>query len=112
MLGYHVRFPLSLIINRKAITKYQLIFRHLFYCKHVERLLCSTWLLQAKHGVLGGKRANFKNDSDSEEHQFLGRMCALRNKMLAFVQQFLFYCCCEVLEPNWVTFEDDLTRVR
>lgn len=43
-LDYNVGWPLSLIINRKALTKYQLLFRHLFYCKHIERQLCAAWL--------------------------------------------------------------------
>lgn len=29
---------------RKALTRYQMLFRHLFYCKHVERRLCGVWL--------------------------------------------------------------------
>ena len=43
-LDYNVGWPLSLVINRKALTKYQLLFRHLFYCKHIERQLCAAWL--------------------------------------------------------------------
>jgi gamma-tubulin complex component 2 len=38
--GYEVKWPVSLVLNRRAIACYQMIFRHLFYCKHVERLLC------------------------------------------------------------------------
>lgn len=38
--GMEVKWPVSLILNHKAIACYQMIFRHLFYCKHVERLLC------------------------------------------------------------------------
>uniref|UniRef100_A0A8C1NNC5 Gamma-tubulin complex component n=1 Tax=Cyprinus carpio TaxID=7962 RepID=A0A8C1NNC5_CYPCA len=41
---YIVKWPLSLIINRKALTRYQMLFRHMFYCKHVERLLCNVWI--------------------------------------------------------------------
>lgn len=44
-LDYKVQWPLTLIISRRAITKYQLIFRHLFFCKYVERHLGNTWLL-------------------------------------------------------------------
>uniref|UniRef100_A0A0D3FXL2 Gamma-tubulin complex component n=1 Tax=Oryza barthii TaxID=65489 RepID=A0A0D3FXL2_9ORYZ len=33
-LSYKVQWPLSLVISRKALTKYQLIFRLLFHCKH------------------------------------------------------------------------------
>ncbi|KAL6966183.1 hypothetical protein U1Q18_031961 [Sarracenia purpurea var. burkii] len=32
-LSYKVQWPLSLVISRKALTKYQLIFRFLFHCK-------------------------------------------------------------------------------
>eukprot|EP01052_Picozoa_sp_SAG31_P031681 SAG31_NODE_3383_length_4335_cov_2.093012_3_plen_235_part_00 len=42
-LDYSVQWPLSLVLSRYAITKYQLLFRHLFHCKHLERLLASTW---------------------------------------------------------------------
>ena len=39
-LGYKVTWPLSLVLDKKTIACYQMIFRHLFYCKHVEQLLC------------------------------------------------------------------------
>ena len=29
-LDVNVPFPLSIVLNRKAVTKYQLLFRHLF----------------------------------------------------------------------------------
>lgn len=41
--GFQVRWPLSLVISRKALTRYQLIFRFLFHCKHVNRQLCAAW---------------------------------------------------------------------
>ncbi|ROT70212.1 Gamma-tubulin complex component 2 [Penaeus vannamei] len=43
-LGYRVTWPVSLVLDRKTIACYQMIFRHLFYCKHVERLLCRVWV--------------------------------------------------------------------
>ncbi len=36
-LDYEVQWPLSIVISRKELTKYQLIFRHLFFCNHVKR---------------------------------------------------------------------------
>lgn len=33
-----------LLLCRKALTRYQMLFRHMFYCKHVERLLCNVWI--------------------------------------------------------------------
>lgn len=43
ILLLQVRWPLSIVISRKALTKYQLIFRFLFHCKHVDRQLCGAW---------------------------------------------------------------------
>lgn len=40
-LDYKVDWPVGLVINRYVIERYQMIFRHLFYCRHVERHLCS-----------------------------------------------------------------------
>ena len=45
-LEYSVQWPLSLVISYRSLYKYQLLFRHLFYCKHVERQLCATWKMQ------------------------------------------------------------------
>lgn len=43
MLDYRVRWPVSLVMSRRAVTKYQLLFRHLFLTKYVEKRLHSTW---------------------------------------------------------------------
>ena len=45
-LDYTVKWPLSLVISRKALFKYQMLFRHIFHCKLVERQLCATWTCQ------------------------------------------------------------------
>lgn len=45
-LEYSVEWPLSLVISYRSLYKYQLLFRHLFYCKHVERHLCAAWRSQ------------------------------------------------------------------
>ena len=38
-------WPLNLILSKRAMTKYQLIFRHLFFCKAVELQLMQAWHL-------------------------------------------------------------------
>jgi hypothetical protein len=43
-LDYSVKWPLSIVLSKRALTKYQLLFRHLFFCKHVERELCSAFI--------------------------------------------------------------------
>ena len=40
---------LLLTISVQALTKYQMLFRHLFYCKHVERQLCKLVVVVVHH---------------------------------------------------------------
>eukprot|EP00762_Andalucia_godoyi_P000766 ANDGO_03807.mRNA.1 Spindle pole body component 97 len=87
-LDYRVRWPLSLVINRRAMTKYQLLFRHLFNCKHVERLLSNTWAQQ--QGL-----------KEFRVHHLLARVYNLRQRMLHFLHNYEYYMMVEVLEPTW-----------
>ena len=52
-LDYSVKWPLSIVLSKRALTKYQLLFRHLFFCKHVERELCSAFLTHQVPGSPG-----------------------------------------------------------
>ena len=38
-LSWQGEWPVSLVLNHKALAQYQMLFRHFFYCKHIERLL-------------------------------------------------------------------------
>uniref|UniRef100_A0A8D1BDD7 Gamma-tubulin complex component n=1 Tax=Sus scrofa TaxID=9823 RepID=A0A8D1BDD7_PIG len=94
---YVVTWPLSLIINRKALTRYQMLFRHMFYCKHVERQLCSVWI--------SNKAA--KRFSLHSAKWFAGAF-TLRQRMLNFVQNIQSYMMFEVMEPTWHVLEQNL----
>lgn len=88
-LIYKVQWPLSLIISRKALTKYQLIFRFLFHCEHVNRQLCGAW--QAHQAVRAVKMRGTG----------ILRSSLLCRSMLKFINSLLHYLTFEVLEPNW-----------
>ena len=77
------------VLSKNAIIKYQLIFRHLFHCKHVERQLSSSWLKQQATKGLTGVTACFSASY------------GLRQRMLHFLQNLEYYMMFEVLEPNW-----------
>merc|ERR1719483_824249 len=98
-LDYKVEWPLSLIFTRRCITKYQLIFRLLFYLKHISRLLCRTW---KKHQML---RTLNINQGPSQSH-------LLRMKMMDFLKSILYYLMDEVIEPNWLEFFKDIKRAK
>lgn len=88
-LSYKVQWPLSIVISRKALTKYQLIFRFLFHCKHVNRQLCGAW--QVHQGV---RALNTRGTA-------ISRSSLLCRSMLKFINSLLHYLTFEVIEPNW-----------
>lgn len=94
-LGYSVTFPLSLVLNKKIMTKYQIIFRHLFKCKYLERCLGSAWLEETK--ALG----KHSKPLSSSENNTIIQLSALRGKMLHFIQQLIYFMFFEVIDPNW-----------
>lgn len=92
-----VPFPISLVLTPLAMRSYQLLFRHLFYAKYVERRLVGIWQdhqatkeLQSLRGALGSA--------------FL-----LRQRMLHLVQNLIYYMMLEVIEPNWISLEHEIT---
>ena len=94
---YFVPFPLSLVINRKAIFRYQLLFRHLFSLRYTESQLNEAWVEVSK------SRIWLKKSSRSIE-QWKGRAWMLRAKMLGFVNQVNYYCTSEVIDPRFNAF--------
>jgi gamma-tubulin complex component 2 len=101
---YSVKFPLSLVISRKAVTRYQLIFRFLVHLHHLEAGLSAMWLDQK--GPLW-RAPSGSADMDA----WKARVCALRARMLVFVRQMLAYATGEVLEANWRALEAKLAHV-
>lgn len=99
-LDYMVRFPLSLVISRKTILRYQLIFRYLLHLKHLEQSLTISWTEHVKSTAW---------KSSSKVHPRLEswkrRIFNLRAKMLSFVQSLYNFICFEVLEKNYRKLE-------
>ncbi|KAH9475975.1 Spindle pole body component alp4 [Psilocybe cubensis] len=172
---YSVKFPLSLVISRKTILRYQLLFRFLLHLKHVEQALSAMWIEQKSYpwrtslarfsfmsnvsspsqtslGV-GTSSRTYSNPSSSspsnnnahgnprsatpsgtpttfsgptsattpaptvqqsfpsEFHEWRLRVCILRARMLAVIQQILAFITFEVLDPNWRALERKLEHV-
>ncbi|KAL4250163.1 Spindle pole body component [Abortiporus biennis] len=106
-LDYTVQFPLSLVISRKTILRYQLIFRFLLHLKHVEQSLSAMWI---EHKTSPWKRNTRPRVSKgtATPSNWRKRVFLLRARMLAFVQQILAFATFEVLEPNWRKLEEKL----
>lgn len=94
-LDYSVPFPLSLIISRKTIIRYQLILRYTLSLRHLETTLIESWSEHNKATSWIHKSSNRRIET------WKRRAWNLRARMLVFVQQMLFYATAEVLEPQW-----------
>ena len=103
-LDYSVKFPLSLVISRKTITRYQLIFRFLLHLHHLESSLANMWLEQTS--------STWRQDSGSPDMEhWKKRLLSLRARMHAFVRQILSFATDEVLQTQWRSLEGKLARV-
>jgi gamma-tubulin complex component 2 len=94
-LDYSVPFPLSLVVSRKTVLRYQLIFRYLLSLRHLETLLAGSWTEHCKAPSWRHR------SSDARFEAWKRRAWTLRARMLVFVQQLLYFCTAEVIEPNW-----------
>ncbi|KZT02915.1 uncharacterized protein LAESUDRAFT_729684 [Laetiporus sulphureus 93-53] len=105
-MGYTVKFPLSLVISRKTVLRYQLIFHFLLHLKHVEQMLTSMWLEQKMpiwHRTPPRERVGCAaGRTGASARSCCGRACLRScNNILAFTTF-------EVLEPNWRKLEGKL----
>lgn len=99
--GYNVHWPLSIVLNQITIQKYQLIFRQLFYCKHVENYLCRVWI--------ANKNAKKFDHSTSELYR---AAFTLRQRMMNAIQNLEYYMMVEVIEPVWHVFMQQLAKAK
>ena len=97
--GYKVKWPLTLVLSRQAMIKYQILFRHLFFCKHVELQLCRVWL-------------HMQTTKELEIRAAMGHSYSLRQRMIHFVQNLLYYVSVEVLEQHWHELDKKIRAVK
>lgn len=101
-LDYAVPFPVSLVISRKTIWRYQALFRYLLSLRYLESQLSATWQTQIR-GITWAYRS-----THARLETWKRRIWTLRARMLVFVQQLLYFCTAEVIEPNWQKFMERL----
>eukprot|EP00871_Galdieria_phlegrea_P003505 jgi/Galph1/4155/GphlegSOOS_G2864.1 len=88
-------FPLSIVISNRMLTKYQLLFRHLFACKIIHRKLEDAWMLLKMHK----KRCR---------HAWMSNSYIIFHRMIHFLDSVLYYDFMEVIEPHWKAMENAL----
>lgn len=104
----HVQFPVSLVISKKNILRWQFIHRCLLLFKVLERALSEVWEEQT---TSLWRRHDRRPYAETIE-QWKKRVHLLRQRMLLFVQQLLAFYTSEILEPNWHELERKLEAAR
>lgn len=97
-LNYDVDWPLNLVLSAASLGCYQMVFRFLFYCAHVERMLSKVWVRD--------KGAKLKTAA------YPTVAFGLRQGMMHFVKNLQYYITVEVVDPSWHIFQDRLQKVQ
>ncbi len=101
-LSFNVEWPVSIVLSHRALTCYQMLFRHFFHLKRVARVLCRARCGPRSHGSRPNK----------SEVVLTRNVHALKFKMVHFVQTLehgMFY---DVIGPAWHVFVSNVATVR
>jgi gamma-tubulin complex component 2 len=99
--GYKINWPINILLNQMTMSKYQIIFRQLFYCKYVENFLCRVWIAN-----------NNAKKFDHETSEQYRSAFTLRQRMMNAIQNLEYYMMIEVIEPYWHTFMQQITKAK
>ncbi|KAF5833568.1 Spc98 family-domain-containing protein [Dunaliella salina] len=99
LLSYRLSWPVTLIIPPRALVQYQVIFKHLFNLKHVERQLAAAW-----HRMQAARNA-----SRASRNALKPAYC-LAQRHLFLIQEILRYSTTDVLAPQWAAMEAGVRR--
>lgn len=116
MLSYRPPWPLSILVPDAAMAQYQMIFRHIFDLKWVERELnaASVLLATTKFLSISHRRSSFSSSSSSSSSPTAAAARSLKSAyatcqvMTHFFRQYLLYATFEVIEPLWRGLEGQL----
>ncbi|KAN0061541.1 gamma tubulin complex Spc97/GCP2 subunit Alp4 [Thecaphora frezii] len=101
-----VKFPVSLVISKKNILRWQFVHRCLTNLKMLERALCDIWIEHKE----GHWRTVMRDHPPLEAWK--RRVFKLRHRMTFFVQQVLAFQMLEVIEPNWRDLEAKMENAK
>lgn len=101
-----VKFPVSLVISKKNILRWQFLQRIIVHLKAVERSLCEVWMEHREPGWRKLEKGHLALQ------QWKMRIMKLRHRILFFVQQVLAFMTEEVLEPNWRDLEVKMEKAK
>ncbi|KAJ1833184.1 gamma tubulin complex Spc97/GCP2 subunit Alp4 [Coemansia sp. RSA 2711] len=102
-LQLQVPFPFTVVLDTVALNKYKALSRLLLALKQTEQNLVASWLINLKledppvDVNAQGRDARL----EALRRTVFLRIHALRHRILVSVQQILYYCFWDVIEPQW-----------
>lgn len=105
-LDFEINFPLTLVISRSSVFRYQFLFRLLLLIKTIIKGLDDAWKYQMRSAVWSWKTLN------TELQKYKTKANILRARMLTVMQTLLYYCCCSVIETNWKQFTREIHQCK
>jgi hypothetical protein len=104
-LDYHAHWPFSLLLNRRVITKFQLLFRQLLSLHLCLHRLQAIWIQL--------QRAPIQNSGATNDARGAGSMLPLYCMQLEqTVKALLYSMTWGTIEPNWMQWQQALERLR
>ena len=94
-----IQWPLNLIFSKKNILKYKLLFRTLIRLKFIEKLLYNSFHLQ-------------QNLKELDIQEKFKDSFFLRDCMVNFVKNLIYYLFNEVIEPNFIDLMKNLENAK
>jgi gamma-tubulin complex component 2 len=94
-----ILWPLNLIFSKKNIMKYKLLFRQLIRLKFIEKLLYNSFIIQQDYKEL--------NIQTKLKDSFFLRDC-----MINFIKNLIYYLFNEVIEPNYIKLIKNLENAK
>jgi len=118
-LEYSIDAPLTSVVHPVAQTRYQLMFRLIWRCKHIEYMLSKNWrsAVTVHRAVLKickeePEREQGALADGSSARAFLRRTAMTRHKAMHFFSNFLSYISYEVIENSWKELDFNLGNAK
>jgi hypothetical protein len=118
-LEYTIDAPLTSVIHPVAQARYQLMFRLIWRCKHIEYMLSKNWrsAVTVHRTVLKMCKEEAEQEQGSSgagrsARAVLRRTAMTRHKAMHFFSNFLSYISYEVLENSWKELQLNLSSAK
>lgn len=105
-LDYHAHWPYSLVLNRRTITKFQLLFRHLLSLHLCLHRLNMIWI-QLQHGLCPNN-VDAENGALTKEAALPVYCAQLRQTIQALLHSMTW----GTIEPQWIRWQQTLDCLR